>query len=93
MRSAGRADEERLQILLHGRYDDFGALGEGRAAVAVEAVLVGEDLHHDQAHAVGRGGDHLDVMNLGTGQGAGGFGGLRVSGHLARGQGAGSDET
>ena len=47
----GLADQERLQILLDGRDDQIGALREGAAAVAVEAVLIGQHLHDDQPHA------------------------------------------
>ena len=47
----GLADQERLQILLDGRHDQVGALREGAAAVAVQAVLIGDDLDDDQPHA------------------------------------------
>ena len=58
------ADEERLQVLLDGGLDDQRALGEGGAAEAVQARLAGHDLDDDEADAVGRGEDRLDVGDL-----------------------------
>ena len=49
IRSAGLADQERLEVLLHRRLHQVGALREGGAAVAVQAVLVGGDLDHRRA--------------------------------------------
>ena len=57
------ADQERLEIAVDGRGHDAGPLGEGGAAEAVEAGLVGHDLDHDVAGAAGRGGE--DGLNVG----------------------------
>ncbi|SPF49850.1 hypothetical protein SBA4_4210005 [Candidatus Sulfopaludibacter sp. SbA4] len=72
----GLAHQEGLQISLHRGLHQVGTLGEGGAAVAVEAVLVGRDLDHREAHARGLALDHADVPDFGHGHGAGGFGGL-----------------
>ena len=63
----GLAEQQRLEVLLHGGTHQVGALREGGAAVAVEAVLVGRDLDHREPHAGGRALDHADVLDLGRG--------------------------
>ncbi len=60
----GLADEERLQVAFHRGRDEVGALGEGGAAVAVEPVLVGRDLDHDEPQPRRRGGDRAHVLDL-----------------------------
>ena len=62
------ADEERLEVALDRRVDQVGALREGAAAVAVEAVLVGHDFDDGEPQARGGGGDHLNVFDLGNGK-------------------------
>ena len=42
----GAAHQQRLEIELHRRLHQIGALGEGAAAIAVQAVLIGDDLDH-----------------------------------------------
>ena len=74
----GLADQERLQILLDRGIDQVGALREGGAAVAVQAVLVGGDLDDGEPQAGGRGGDHADVLDDRRGEAASGLGGLRL---------------
>ena len=66
----GLAEEERLQISLDGGLDQVGALGEGGAAVAVEAVLVGGDLDDGEAHAGRLAFDDADVFDAGRRHGA-----------------------
>ena len=58
------ADEERLQVLLERGLHDQRALRERRAAPADEARLGRLDLHDDEADAVRRGEDRLDVADL-----------------------------
>src|ERR1035438_215769 len=58
------AHQERLQVAFHRRLHQVGALREGGAAVAVETVLVGSDLHHGEPHAFGLALDHADVFDL-----------------------------
>ena len=62
------AGEEGAEILLDRRIHQFGALREGRAAVAVEAVLVGGDLDHGEAQAGGGGGDYGNIFDDGSRQ-------------------------
>jgi len=75
------ADQQRFEILLDCGRHQVGALGEGRAAVAVKAVLIGDDLDHDQAHAGRLRRDHLDVFDHRRGQSS-----HRARGLLVRGQ-------
>ena len=70
------ADEKRLQILLNCRVHQLRPLREGRAAVAVEAVLIGSDLDDGEAQAGGRGGDDGDVADLRRRHASRGAGGL-----------------
>ena len=65
------ADQERPQVLVDGRLHHERALGEGRAAPAVQARLIGDHLHDDEADAVGRGEDDLDVLDANRRQPAG----------------------
>ena len=60
----GLADQERLQVALHRRHHEVGALREGGAAVAVEPVLVGRDLDHHQPQPGRRRGDRAHVRDL-----------------------------
>ena len=48
----GFAEQERLEVFLDRGLDQVGALREGGAAVAIEAVLVGGDLDDGEAHAL-----------------------------------------
>ena len=60
----GLADEERLEVAVHRGRDEIGPLREGGAAVAVQAVLVRRDLHHDEPQPCRRGGDRAHVGDL-----------------------------
>ena len=42
------ADQKRLQVLLHGRHNQIGALRESAAPISIEPVLIGDHLDHDQ---------------------------------------------
>ena len=53
-----------FRYLLDRRFDDQRALRERRAAPADEARLGGFDFHDDQADAIRRGEDGLDVADL-----------------------------
>ena len=66
----GLADEERLEVAIHRGRDEVGPLREGGAAVAVEAVLVGRDLDHDEPQPGRGGGDRAHVGDLRRGQAA-----------------------
>ena len=74
MRSVVLPMQERLEVLLDRRLHQVGALREGGAAVAVEAVLVGGDLDHGEAHALRLALDHADVFDLRGGHAARGAG-------------------
>ena len=43
--------QERLEVAFDGGLDQVRALGEGGAAIAVEAVLIGQNFDHGQADA------------------------------------------
>ncbi len=58
------ADEEGLQILLERGFHDQGSLRKRRAAPPDEAGLGGLHLHHDQANAIGRRENRLDIADL-----------------------------
>jgi hypothetical protein len=68
----GLADEERLQVLLHRRDHQVGALRERGATIAIESGLVRGDLDHDEAHARGLCSDDRDVLDLRGRHAAGG---------------------
>ena len=74
----GAAQQQRLEIHLHRRFDEVGALGEGGAAIAVEARLVGGDLDHRQAHAFGGALYYGNVRDPGRRHAAQGMGDLRL---------------
>ncbi len=57
------ADQERPQVLIDRRLHHQGTLRERGASPAVQAGLVGDDLHDHEADAVGRGQDHLHVLD------------------------------
>ena len=52
-------DQKRTEVLLHGGHYQVRALCERGAAVAVEPILIGDNLHHDQSHVTGL--DHNDL--------------------------------
>ena len=58
------AQQEGLQVAVHGRGDYAGPLGEGGAAQAVQARLAGQHLDHHQPDARGRRQDRLHIGNL-----------------------------
>src|SRR5262249_10876730 len=70
----GAAQQKRLEVQVNGRFDQVGALGEGGAAVAVKTILVGDDLDHVQARALGRAFDDLNILDLWHGHAARGAG-------------------
>ncbi len=72
----GLAHEKGLEVLLDGRFDEVGALGEGGAAIPVETVLVGGDLDDREADARGGALDDADVFDAGSGESTGGAGEL-----------------
>ncbi len=76
----GLAEQEGLEISIHGGLDEIGALGEGGAAVSVEAVLIGGDFHDREAHALRLALDHADVLDARYGQRPRGACGLFFSG-------------
>ncbi len=63
IRSVVLSEQKRLEILLDRGLHQVGALREGRAAVAVEPVLIGGDLDHGQAHALRLAFNHADVFD------------------------------
>ena len=83
------ADEERLQIFFDGGDHQIGALRERAAAIAVQASLIGENLHHHEPESGGSGGDHLHVRDLGRGQSTLGASGGFLRGGVALGKRAG----
>ncbi len=81
---SGLAQQKRLQVAFHGRFHQVGALREGGAAVAVQAILVGKDLDHGEPHSGRLALDHLDILYLGSGHSVGCLGGRFLSALLAR---------
>jgi hypothetical protein len=67
----GLTEQEWLEVSFDGRLDEIGALGEGGAAVAVEAVLIGGDLDDGEADAFGRALDDADVLDAWSGHTSG----------------------
>jgi hypothetical protein len=57
------ADEKGPQVLLDSGLHHERTLRERRTPPAVQARLIGDDLHHDQADAIGRREDDLDVLD------------------------------
>src|ERR1700728_3447459 len=71
-------DQKRAQIFFDRGVDQFGALRERSAAVAVQAVLIGSDFDHGEPQAGRRGGDDAYVLDDWRTQSASGLGGLRL---------------
>src|SRR6185312_11271956 len=89
----GVVGEEGLEVAFDSGLNEVGALGEGGAAVAVEAVLIGGDLDYVEADALGGGFDDGDVFDFGAWESADGFGdgllGLVFAGGEEGGEGGG----
>src|SRR5471032_1393637 len=85
----GAAQQQRLEIELHGRLHQIGALGESGAAIAVKAGLVGGDLDHGQARTLGGAFDYADVLDFGHRHAARGAGYLILRLGIAAGQKSG----
>ena len=63
------SDQERLQVLVDGRDDHAGPLGEGGTAESVEARLVGVDTNDDQPNSRRSGQDGTDIGDVSVGSG------------------------
>jgi hypothetical protein len=66
----GLAEQKGFEVLLDCGFHKVGALGESRAAIPVEAVLIGGDLHDGQTRALRLAFDDADVLDSGRGHGA-----------------------
>ena len=66
MRSAGLPTRNGFRYFSTAAHE-IGALRERAAAIAVQSVLIGDDLDDDQPEAGGRGGDHLNIFDFGEG--------------------------
>ena len=78
MRSAGLPIRNGFRYFSTAGIHQVGALREGAAAVAVEAVLVGGDLDDHEPQSGGRGCDHGNVLDLGRRHAARGARHLRL---------------
>src|SRR2546423_758538 len=60
----GPSYQEWSEIPVHGLDNEIGALGESGTAIAVEPILVRQNLHYHKAYASRLGRDNRDFLNF-----------------------------